>query len=107
MNDPSDTEDVAIALTVTDANAVPMASLGMLYRITGRSKGELARAIRAGDTLYAAHLFGSDHLQVVPRLEKVIAHLDAVGAPFTLYEQVGAQRSAISRETLRGILEGA
>lgn len=76
-----------------------------LYRITGRSTVEMRHAVRDGQPIYRAALFGNDHLEVVPRLEKAAAHLDALGIPFVVHEWDDGGHEQISRETMREILE--
>lgn len=99
--------DNALSVTLNDTPDLPSAVLQALYRITGRSSGELRRSILAGEPVYTAALFGNDHIDVVPRLEKTIAYLDELGLPLTLHEWVDGERDEVSRETLRGILEGS
>ena len=62
--------------------------LKSLYRITGRSVVELRRAIRAGEPVYTAALFGNDHIQVVPRLEKTAEFLDGLSVAYTVDEWI-------------------
>ena len=99
--------DNALSVTLNDTPDLPSAVLQALYRITGRSSGELRRSILAHEPVYTAALFGNDHIDVVPRLEKTIAYLDELGLPLTLHEWVDGERDEVSRETLRGILEGS
>ncbi|APZ33478.1 hypothetical protein [Microbacterium aurum] len=99
--------DNALSVTLNDAPDLPSVVLQALYRITGRSSGELRRSILAHEPVYTAALFGNDHIDVVPRLEKTIAYLDELGLPLTLHEWVDGERDEVSRETLRGILEGS
>ena len=95
----------AISLTLDGTPDLPSAVLQSLYRITGRSTVELRRAILAGDALYAASLFGPEHIDVVPRLEKTIAFLTDTGLGFTLSESFESTDAPISLATLREILE--
>lgn len=99
--------DNALSVTLNDTPDLPSAVLQALYRITGRSSGELRRSILAGEPVYTAALFSNDHIDVVPRLEKTIAYLDELGLPFTLHAHLDGERDEVSRETLRSILEGA
>lgn len=98
--------DATISLTVDGAPDLPSAILQALYRITGRSTVELRRSIQRGEPLVTAALFGREHIDVVPRLEKTIAYLDDLGLPFVLHEQIDGERDRIDRATLRSILEG-
>lgn len=99
--------DNALSVTLNDTPDLPSAVLQALYRITGRSSGELRRSILAGEPVYTAALFGNDHIDVVPRLEKTIAYLDELGLSFILHAHLDGERDEVSRETLRSILEGA
>ena len=98
--------DNALSVTLNDTPDLPSAVLQALYRITGRSSGELRRSILAGEPVYTAALFGNDHIDVVPRLEKTIAYLDELVLSFILHAHLDGERDEASRETLRGILEG-
>jgi len=79
--------------------------LQSLYRLTGRSTVELRRAIRDGQPVYTAALFGSEHIRVVPRLEKTVDYLQGLGVPFTVHEWADGERDEISLEVMREIIE--
>jgi hypothetical protein len=98
--------DDAISLTLDGEPDLPSAILQAIYRITGRSTVELRRSIQNHEPLFTAALFGNDHIDVVPRLEKTIAYLTELGMPFTLHEHVDGTRGEIDLATLRNILEG-
>lgn len=95
----------ALSITLDGTPHPPTAFLQAVYRITGRSTVELRRAILAGEPLYTAPLFGTDHIDVVPRLEKTIDYLTEIGVPFHLHEWTGPQRDEITLDTLRSIIE--
>ncbi|EPD84775.1 hypothetical protein HMPREF1529_01381 [Microbacterium sp. oral taxon 186 str. F0373] len=97
--------DDAISLTIDGTPDLPSAILQALYRITGRSTIELRRSIQQGEPLFIAALFGREHIDVVPRLEKTIAYLDELGLPFLLHERIDGERTTIDVTTLRSILE--
>lgn len=78
--------DLSISITLDGAPDLPSERLQALYRITGRSTVELRESILARRPAYTARLFGREHLDVVPRLEKTIAYLTDAGIPFTLTE---------------------
>lgn len=95
----------ALSVTVAGTPDFGAETLQALYRITGRSTGELRRAVQAGDPVYAAGLFGEDHIKVVPILEQTIAFFDAQGIEYVLHEWVDGDRDEITRELMREILE--
>ncbi len=95
----------ALSLTITGTPDFGSEVLKSLHRITGRSTGELRRAIRDGEPVYAAALFDNDHIEVVPRLEKTADYLDGLGVPFTVHEWVDGERQEISIEVMRQIIE--
>ncbi|MGM1029508.1 MAG: hypothetical protein ACQEWM_06475 [Actinomycetota bacterium] len=97
--------DTALSLTVVGAPELGSGALQALYRITGRATGELRRAVRAGEPLYIAALFGSDHIDVVPRLQRTVDYLDGLGLPCTIHEWNAGGRTEISRDAMRAILE--
>jgi hypothetical protein len=97
----------ALSLTITGTPDFPSEVLKSLYRLTGRSTVELRRAIRAGEPVYSAALFGTDHLDVVPRLEKTVDYLVGLKVPFTIHEWIDGTRDPISIETMREIIEAA
>lgn len=95
----------AISLTIVDPPDFGSDVLRSLYRLTGRSTVELRRALQSGEPVYTAALFGNDHIDVVPRLEKTVDYLDRLGVAFTLHEWVDGERDEISAETMRAIIE--
>jgi hypothetical protein len=98
----------ALSLTIAGTPDLPGEVLKALYRITDRSTVELRRAIRDGEPVYRAALFGTDHLEVVPRLEKTADYLDGLGLSFTIHEWIDGERvGEISVETMREIIESA
>lgn len=97
----------AISLTITGTPDFGSEVLKSLYRLTGRSTPELRRAIADGEPVYTAALFGNDHIQVVPRLEKTADYLDGLGVPFTVHEWTDGQRAEISVEVMREIIRAA
>ena len=97
--------DTALSLTIDGAPDLGSGVLQALYRLTGRSSVELRHAIRAGEPVYAAALFGSDHIEVVPRLQRTLDYLEGLGLPLTIHEWDGGERTEISPAVLREILE--
>lgn len=97
----------ALSLTIAGTPDLPGEVLKSLYRLTGRSTVELRRAIQTGEPVYRAALFGSDHLDVVPRLEKTVDYLVGLGVPFTIHEWLDGEPDEISIETMREIIESA
>jgi len=97
--------ETALSLTIAGTPDFGSEVLKSLYRITGRSTVELRNAIRDGEPVYTATLFGNDHIQVVPRLEKTADYLDRLHVPFTVHEWVNDQRNEISIEVMRQIIE--
>jgi len=101
------TPDNALSLTIVGTPDFGSDVLKPLYRITGRSAVELRDAIRGGEPVYTAALFGNDHLQVVPRLEKTAAYLEGIGVAFTVHEWADGEREEISIEVMRQIIGSA
>lgn len=97
----------ALSLTISGMPDFGSEVLHSLYRLTGRSTLELRRAIRAGEPVYTAALFGNDHIAVVPRLEKTADYLDGLGIAFTVHEWVDGERDAITLELMREIIRAA
>ena len=95
----------ALSLTIAGTPDFGSEVLKSLYRITGRSTVELRRAIRDGEPVYTAALFGNDHIQVVPRLEKTADYLDGLDVPFTVDEWINGERHEISIDVMRQIIE--
>lgn len=94
----------ALSITIDGTPDFPSAVLMSLYRITGRSSVELRRAITAGEPVYSAALFGNDHIDVAPRLEKTASLLEELGVPFTVHEWVDGERDEIPVAVMREIL---
>ena len=101
------TPENALSLTIAGHPDFGSEVLKSLYRLTGRSTVELRRAIRDGEPVYTASLFGNDHIHVVPRLEKTADYLDGLGIPFTVHEWVDGERDEISTDVMRQIIEAA
>lgn len=97
--------DTALSLTIDGAPDLGSGVLQALYRLTGRSSVELRHAIRAGEPVCTAALFGSDHIEVVPRLQRTLDYLDRLGLPCTIHEWTAGVRAPISREVMREIIE--
>ena len=95
---------VSMSLTLDGVTVLSPAALQSLYRINGRSTVEMRLAVASGEPLYTAELFGADHLQVVPRLEKTAAYLLEHGVPFRVHESADGEREEISLEVMRSIL---
>src|SRR6478735_8704157 len=95
----------ALSLTIAGTPDFGSEVLKPLHRITGRSTGELRRAIRAGEPVYTAGLFDNDHIQVVPRLEKTADYLAGLDVSFTVHEWADGERNEISVEVMRQIIE--
>lgn len=95
----------ALSVTIDGTPDLPGEVLKALYRVTGRSTVELRGSILAGRPVYAATLFGDDHLQVVPRLEKTITLLTRLELPFTVHELTDAAAEPISLQTMREIID--
>lgn len=103
MNEPHN----ALSVTIDGTPDLPAEALKAFYRVTGRSTVELRRSIAAGEPVYTAALFGNDHIEVVPRLEKTIALLEQLGLPFVVHELIDGDRDEIDVETMRSILDAA
>ena len=101
------TPENALSLTIDGTPDFGSEVLKSLYRITGRSTVELRRAIRAGEPVYAAGLFGNDHIQVVPRLEKTADYLDSLGITYMVHEWADGAREQISIDVMRQIIQSA
>lgn len=97
--------EYALSLIVEGTPDFPSEVLKALYRITGRSSVELRNSLRAGEPVYTAALFGNDHIDVVPRLEKTVAYLDEIGVPFVIEKWADGEREQISREVMGEIIE--
>jgi hypothetical protein len=97
----------ALSLTIAGTPDFGSEVLKSLYRLTGRSTVELRRAIRAGEPVFTAELFGREHIDAVPRLEKTADYLDGLGIAFVVHELVDGERDEISLQVMREILESA
>ena len=95
----------ALSVSIAGSPDLPGDAVKALYRTTGRSTVELRRAIAAGEPLFVAALFGPEHIDVVPRLEKTIALLEHLGLGVTLHEWTDGRRDEISAETMREIID--
>lgn len=100
-------ESPSIAIIIEDRPRLAPPLLKELYGITGRSSVELSSAILAGGDVYAAELFGNDHVQVAPRLEKTAAFCERHGLVFRIEETYDGETSQIDLATMRSILDAA
>lgn len=100
MSEPT----VSMSIALDGVTVLSPATLQALYRINGRSTVEMRRAAASGEPIYACTLFGADHIDAVPRLEKTAAFLIEQGVPFRVYESVDGERTEISLEVLQSIL---
>lgn len=99
------THESSLSVTLSGTPDLPVDALKALYRVTGRSTVELREAIRAGEPVYAAAVFGHDHIDVAPRLERTVALLEQWGLAFTVHETANGERDEIPLETMREILD--
>lgn len=97
----------SLAIIIEGSPHLPPPLLKELYAITGRSSVDLTSAIRDGADVYAAALFGNDHVQVAPRLEKTAAFCEQNGLSFRVEETYEGETSRIDVATMRGILESS
>lgn len=102
MNEPT----TALSVSIEGTPDLPGEVVKALYRTTGRSTVELRRAIAVEEPVFVADLFGPDHIDVVPRLEKTIALLDQLGVPVTIHELTDGRSDRISLQTMREIIDG-
>ncbi|RKT33194.1 hypothetical protein DEU34_1784 [Microbacterium sp. AG1240] len=102
MNEPS----TALSVSIVGTPDLPGEALKALYRTTGRSTVELRRSIAAEEPVFVAELFGPDHIDVVPRLEKTIALLEQFGLAIEIHELTDGHPEAISLTTMREIIDG-
>lgn len=100
-------ESPSIVIFIEGRPPLSPALLKELYGITRRSSAELASAIDAGRDVYAAGLFGNDHVEVAPRLEKTAEFCVRNDLEFRIEETYGGEISQIDLSTLRSILEAA
>lgn len=100
-------ESPSIAIILESSPHLPPPLLKELYRITGRSSTELSSAILAGANVYAAELFGNDHVEVAPRLEKTVGFCERNGLNFHVEETYEGVTSRIDLATMRSILESS
>lgn len=100
-------ESPSIAIIITGSAHLPPAMLKELYGITGRSSVELHSAIVAGANVYAAELFGNDHVEVAPRLEKTVDFCERNALAFRVEETYAGETAQIDVVTMRSILEAA
>lgn len=97
----------SLAIIIEGSPHLSPQQLKELYRITGRSSGELSAAIHAGGDVYAAELFGNDHVEVAPRLEKTAGFCERNGLVFRVEETYEGDTGQIDLATMRNILETA
>ena len=102
VNEPS----TALSVSIVGTPDLPGEALTALYRTTGRSTVELRRAIAVAEPVFVAELFGPDHIDVVPRLEKTITLLEQLGLAIAIHELTDGQPEAISLQTMREIIDG-
>lgn len=101
------TDSPSIAIIIEGGPHLLPPLLRELYGITGRSSVDLSSAVRAGTDVYAAELFGNDHVEVAPRLEKTVAFCERNGLMFRVEETYEGETSGIDVATMRSILETA
>lgn len=97
----------ALAIVIDGAPDLPAVLLKELYGITRRPGVELRRAIFAGEPVYSAELFGNDHIDVVPRLEKTVAFCERLRLPFRVLETYDGDTEVIGVDVMRNILDAA
>ena len=98
-------ESPSLAIRIDGAPHLPAPLLRELYGITGRSSVELRTAILAGEVVYSAELFGNDHVEVAPRLEKTVAFCERHGLAFRIEETYEGETEQIGVDLMRSILE--
>ncbi|WP_296194608.1 hypothetical protein [uncultured Microbacterium sp.] len=96
----------ALSVSLEGPVTLPTEALKALYRITGRSSVELRLALAAGEPVYRANLFGRDHIEQLPRLERTLAFFTEHGLPVVLHEWVDGEAEPIDTETLHAIISG-
>lgn len=97
----------SLAIFIDGAPHLAPTLLKELYAITGRSSVALRAAILAGEVVYSAELFGNDHVEVAPRLEKTAAFCERHGLTFRVEETYEGETEQIDVEVMRNILEAA
>lgn len=97
----------ALSLSIPGSPDLGGEIIKALYRLTGRSSVELRRALQAGTPIFTAPLFGNEHIDVVPRLEKTVDYLHGLGIGFAIHEWTDGERAEISVEVMREIIEAA
>ena len=95
----------SLAIIIDGAPHLSPELLKELYRITGRPSVDLRAAILVGEEVYSAELFGTDHVGVVPRLEKTIAFCERHSLSFRIEETYDGETEEITLATMREILE--
>ena len=98
-------ESASISIVIEGRPRLAPPLLKELYGITRRSPAELQSAILAGVEVYAAELFGSDHVEVAPRLEKTVEFCQRNDLAFRIEETYDAETAPIELTTMRGILD--
>lgn len=101
------TDATVLSVTLDGAAVLSPDQLKELYRLTGRSTVELREAVTEGAPLYAAELFGPDHVDVAPRLEKTVDLCRRHGLAFRLEETYEGETETITLDVMRDILEAA
>lgn len=100
-------ESPSLSITLDGRPDLLAVRLKELYGITGRSSDALRRAIAAGEPIYSAALFGNDHIDVAPRLEKTIAFCERHGLGFRIEETYDGATEEIGVDVMRDILKSA
>lgn len=100
-------ESPSIAIIIEGSPHLPPPLLKELYGITGRSSVELSTAVLAGQDVYAAELFGNDHVEVAPRLERTVGFCERNRLMFRVEETFDGETAQIDLATMRSILEAA
>ena len=100
-------ESPSISIFIVGSPQLPPPLLKELYGITGRSSVELSAAVLAGRDVYAAELFGTDHVNVAPRLEKTVGFCERNGLMYRVEETYEGETAQIDLATMRSILETA
>jgi len=101
------TDSPSLAIVLDSRPDLPAILLKELYGVTGRSSDELHRAIAAGAPVYSAELFGNDHIEVVPRLEKTVAFCERLKLPFHVEETYDGETEVIGLDVMRNILDSS
>ena len=100
-------ESPSIAIIIEGHPRLAPPLLRELYGITRRSSVELSSAILDGVDVYSAELFGNDHFEVAPRLEKTVEFCERNSLGFRVEETYDGETAEIDLATMRSILEAA